>query len=282
MEEKNVKKISLSSFFLILAIIVIIVMGLFIYKLNNEKNLETQKSVELQAQVNSLNGTVSDLQGKINSISETINSSENSKNTNENSSKNKALEEANVTTKNTSSNQKWNGDITSINMSKLRKDGVQYEELTSLVNSPNYVKFKNVNGNISISLDVDKVDWLAKQNELEKLGYTSKDNDGFSNFVKLKNVSNIKFVGCGAFGHDFWKESAVLFLTNDGIVKYESFENVVKNKISLKALNKLKNIVQLYACSVADVVDGERMGGAMTTIAVDENGIAYDLSDYMN
>ena len=74
MEEKNVKKISLSSFFLILAIIVIIVMGLFIYKLNNDKTAEIQKSTELQAQVNSLNGTVSDLQGKINSISETINS----------------------------------------------------------------------------------------------------------------------------------------------------------------------------------------------------------------
>ena len=74
----------------------------------------------------------------------------------------------------------------------------------------------------------------------------------------------------------------MLFLTNDGIVKYESFESVVKNKISLKTVDKLSNIVQLYACSVADVVDGQRMGGAMTTIAVDENGIAYDLNDYMH
>ncbi len=278
MEEKNVTKITLSTFFLILAIIAIIVMGIFIYKLNNDKKEEIQKSTELQSQVNNLNGTISDLQGKINSISETI---ENKSTTSE-TSKNEIKQEENVTTKNTSSNQKWNGDITSIDMSKLKKDGVQYEELTSLVNSPNYVKFKNVNGNISISLDVDKVDWLAKQNELKKIGYTGEDYDGFSNFVELKNVSNIKFVGCGAFGQDFWKESKVLFLTNDGIVKYESFENVVKNRISLKTVDKLKNIVQLYACSVADVVNGERMGGAMTTIAVDENGVAYDLNDYMN
>ena len=62
MEEKNVTKISLSTFFLILAIIAIIVMGIFIYKLNNDKTAEIQKSTELQAQVNSLNGTVSDLQ----------------------------------------------------------------------------------------------------------------------------------------------------------------------------------------------------------------------------
>ncbi len=83
MEEKNVAKISLSTFFLILAIIVIIVMGIFIYKLNNEKTAEIQKSAELQSQVNSLNGTINDLQEKINSISNTINSTTNasSKNT---------------------------------------------------------------------------------------------------------------------------------------------------------------------------------------------------------
>ena len=48
-------------------------MGIFIYKLNNDKTAEIQKSTELQAQVNSLNGTISDLQEKINKISETIN-----------------------------------------------------------------------------------------------------------------------------------------------------------------------------------------------------------------
>lgn len=73
MEEKKVTKISLSTFFLILAIIAIIVMGIFIYKLNNDKTVEIQKSTELQAKVNSLNGTVSKLQGKINKVSETVN-----------------------------------------------------------------------------------------------------------------------------------------------------------------------------------------------------------------
>ena len=74
MEEKNTIKISLSTYFLIIAIIAIIVMGVFIYKLNNDKNTEIQKSTELQAQVNSLNWTVSDLQNKISNISSTINS----------------------------------------------------------------------------------------------------------------------------------------------------------------------------------------------------------------
>ncbi len=72
MEEKKEIKISLSTFFLILTIITIIVMGIFIYKLNNDKTAEIQKSTELQAQVNRLNVTLSDLQGKINNISGTI------------------------------------------------------------------------------------------------------------------------------------------------------------------------------------------------------------------
>lgn len=72
MEEKKVIKISLSTFFLIIAIIAIIVMGVFIYKLNNEKSTEIEKSAELQEKVNILNNTVNSLQSKINTVSETI------------------------------------------------------------------------------------------------------------------------------------------------------------------------------------------------------------------
>ena len=75
MEDKNVTKISVSTLFLIIAIMVIVIMGVFIYKLNYDKNTEIKKSTELQAQVNNLNGTVSQLQEKINTISETVNSS---------------------------------------------------------------------------------------------------------------------------------------------------------------------------------------------------------------
>lgn len=99
MEEKNVTKISLSTFFLILAIIAIIVMGIFIYKLNNDKSVEIQKSTELQSQVNSLNGTINDLQGKITTISETIN---------KNSSNEKIIDKDTNITSNTSTQNKQN------------------------------------------------------------------------------------------------------------------------------------------------------------------------------
>lgn len=73
MNEKNVTKISLSTFFLILAVIVIIVMGIFMYKTYNEKNVATEKVSDLNGQVSNLKNTVDQLQGKINSISDTIN-----------------------------------------------------------------------------------------------------------------------------------------------------------------------------------------------------------------
>ena len=82
MEEKKAVKISLSTLFLILAVIVIIIMAVFIIKLNNEKSAETEKSAQLQAQVNSLNGTVDNLQGKIDSISKTLSDSKTAVNTN--------------------------------------------------------------------------------------------------------------------------------------------------------------------------------------------------------
>lgn len=76
MEEKKVTKISLSTFFLILAIIVIVIMAIFMYKFYNEKIEANEKTAELQTQVSNLNGTVSNLQGKIDAISSTINSNE--------------------------------------------------------------------------------------------------------------------------------------------------------------------------------------------------------------
>ncbi len=73
MEENKVTKISLSTFLLIIAMIIIAVMGFFIYKLNSEKNIEIKKSADLQTQVNDLNSTVNSLQSKMNTISETVN-----------------------------------------------------------------------------------------------------------------------------------------------------------------------------------------------------------------
>ena len=65
MEEKKTTKISLSTFFLILAIIAICVMGYFIYKLNDDKTKATE-------QVSDLNNRVTLLESSNNDTQETI------------------------------------------------------------------------------------------------------------------------------------------------------------------------------------------------------------------
>lgn len=77
MEEKNVTKISLSTFFLILAIITIIIMAIYIYKLNNDKSIEIQKTSTLETQINNLEKKLS----SISSILETTTNNNDTVNT---------------------------------------------------------------------------------------------------------------------------------------------------------------------------------------------------------
>lgn len=88
MNEKKTIKISLSTFFLIIAIIVIIVMGIYIYKISVEKIREEENVEILNSEVTKLEGTVSSLKEKLNLIANTVNSNtnaeiENSKTNNE-------------------------------------------------------------------------------------------------------------------------------------------------------------------------------------------------------
>lgn len=77
MEEKKSIKISLSTVFLILAIIVIVVMAYFLYKLNNEKIAETEKVSALNSQVSNLENKVENLQGTIDNVSNIVSDTKN-------------------------------------------------------------------------------------------------------------------------------------------------------------------------------------------------------------
>ena len=80
MEEKKQVKISMSGFFLILAIIVIAVMGYFIYKISTEKAEKENQIANLNNEVSSLQSASRELQGKIDNIANTINSSKSANN----------------------------------------------------------------------------------------------------------------------------------------------------------------------------------------------------------
>ena len=77
MEEKKTIKISLSTFFLILAIIVIVIMGVFIFKFYNDKKVADSEVKDLNNQVIGLESTINTLEGKINSLEGTINNNAN-------------------------------------------------------------------------------------------------------------------------------------------------------------------------------------------------------------
>ena len=137
MEEDKSKKISLSTFFLILSIIAIIVMGIFMYKLNNDKTAEIKKSTELQSQVNSLSTALNDLQGKINSISQTINSNNSTENilpSNEekNINTNNNLSNSNTTNKNNANinakkyEGKWSKDNAEIVIKSINDNTISF------------------------------------------------------------------------------------------------------------------------------------------------------------
>lgn len=77
MEDKKVTKISLSTFFLILAILAIGVMGYFIYKLNDDKTKATEQVSELKGQINNLQSTIDNLNTVEKSTTNTTNNNTN-------------------------------------------------------------------------------------------------------------------------------------------------------------------------------------------------------------
>lgn len=226
MEEKKVTKISLLTFFLILAIIVIIIMGIFIYKLNNDKIVEIQKSAELQAQINNLNGTIIDLQGKINTISETINS--NSSNENNNITNN---------LDNESSSQNNSIENTSIKFSE--------KEIKDVLQMCLNLESAKTNGLITIveTLGLDKNYDYSNENEANKSGFV-KTSIKFSNFKEamLKYMTE----------ECYKKQWGDYFENEDG---YLCYANIGATGVRYK-VNTIKRTENGYIANVTGTSDG--------------------------
>ena len=77
MEEKSKKKLGLLTVLLFLAIIVIIIMGIFMNKIQNEKVEESKKAAELQTQVNNLNEKIDNISNIVNANNFTDNEKQN-------------------------------------------------------------------------------------------------------------------------------------------------------------------------------------------------------------
>ena len=185
MDEKKTIKISLSTFFLFLAIILIIVMGFFMYKLYNEKTIATQKIEDLNNEINTLEKTVNDFQQKIDSISNTINSSEvssdnNASNNFENDSHNTTL-----------SLKKGNYTINEV---KLDEVGVSNEECgVTLKENNDFQIYMGYGSTHSGKYEIKNNTLICKSNllEWESGSYGSRPTDVIFKF-DIINTNNLK------------------------------------------------------------------------------------------
>jgi len=226
MEENKVTKISLSTFFLILSLIIIIVMGIFIYKFYNEKTEATRKSAELQTQVNNLNETVSNLQGKIDNISETINS--------DNSDENTTIE--NNSTPNTTTNN----------------DGIAY---TITTRDEIYATIKATKDGKTVSKEFEMAGMIDKTGtmdikEIGKVALVSYSG-GEACVVHVYQLVNteIKLLGTIDCGADMVKEATYTVETKDeakAVIKAKRNSETITNEFEMSAAIANTSVVDIF------------------------------------
>lgn len=139
MEQKKSIKMSLSTFLLLLAILIIIVMGFFIYKFYNDKTIAEKEVANSNNQISNLQDNVNKLQETIDNVSNTIN---NSQNNNIESNVNKVQE----TTNNSSNSINKNESNSSNKYTEITNDlqGLDVLYVTNAIKNNNSYTLKGV------------------------------------------------------------------------------------------------------------------------------------------
>lgn len=221
MEEKNATKISLSTFLLIIAIIAIVIMGVFIYKLNNENTIEIQKSADLQAQVISL-------KNQNNNLSSTINMSQ--ENNADNIETTTVLEKSEDNNLQTNSEEQYNKNFSNSVFSKL-----------------------NEGTNIIVPIWTYKNYSEVTINKNHEAFWNNQGNDIFPETSNNKVATNVVNAWYCPLGQDIESNGCLLFLKEDGSVTYirfyldnssngNQFVNVTKEK-TLEQISKISNVL---------------------------------------
>lgn len=242
MEEKGTIKIGLSGFFLILAIIAIIIMGFFMFKFYNDKQKAEEK-------VETLNSDATKLQSTINSIQSTINNTSNELKNNINTNSKEFTVPSLYTSsmKNPSKNALYSLPLNTAYCSITIENGIPY---------------------ISWYSEVDNfIQELANQNKVK----LTTEKQKIKNLTK--NVVDIHFGGIGQDG----LSSVFIFLMEDGTLAYSTIENMIKNTSSQGIIDGLTNIIKIQNVSVSY---GEG-GGHASIIAIDKDNNSFDLHDYI-
>ena len=69
--EKNEAKVSLSTFLLIFAIVIIAIMGYYIYRIGQDRNIQAQKVTELEKTISTINSKTEEIQNIVNGTTKT-------------------------------------------------------------------------------------------------------------------------------------------------------------------------------------------------------------------
>lgn len=247
MEEKKTIKVGLSAFFLILAVIAIIVMGIYISKLKNDKNMAIQKSNELQTQVTSLSTTVNDLQGKIDKVSETIKTD---------------TKKESVESKTYTSNNNVNTKITFDGSKSINSNEKKYT-LSCQGNAGIWITVDSTQKSLTFSFTPSKVvefyslDWKSNKTDMT----TSKiDFD--------KKIVDVFF---GGMGQDSSGDTLFILL-EDSTVEYipivHMFNNTQAEVTSYGKINGVNDVIKFTLSSTPNGV---------TTLGIKNDGTFYDL-----
>lgn len=241
MEEKKYIKISFSSFFLILAIIAIVILGYFTYNFYTERN----NAID---QISSLNLKLNDSTFSQNATGNTANLDANINTTNSASSQSNT---ANTTNTTSTQSEEKNQTTTSSNQTSTQKSYIENfsSSVSKILKSSNdiMIPLYEYNGNIAIDSNNDAY-----------LTITSNAEHWANTYTKIaSNVVNAWFCPEGQdTGNEF-----IVFLKKDGSVTYLRFSNLNSETPfdgKEKTINSLKDISNVITISGGD---NEGIGG---------------------
>ena len=236
------KKGNVSTVFLVIAIILIVVMGALLYMQKTEAD---RQIAELENNATQMQETINNLQGKIDSISNTINSKDETDNTaNENKNNSEVLE-----------------------LSPIGGTAVLY-------NGEVYVNVYDSTPNIEDIYGEGKFQTLVKTRETyteyEFDALTINNND--KKWSKLK-ISNVKAIYNNEYGQATSSTNpkyGIIMLNEDKTVSYISISSLIEGKVETTKLN---------ANDITSVETEDNMG--YTTYLVDANGNKKDVNNYI-
>lgn len=245
MENKKNIGISLSTAFLIFALIIIVVMVCYIYiqRTNLDEEIAT-----LENNAINMENTINNLQGKIDNMSNTTESEEETNNTT-----NTTAEEEN--------------NFAVLELSPVGGIAVLY-------NGEVYVRIDDSTVNIDYIYGDGKYQTLVKTRESYseyQFGSLTVNNNS-NKWLKL-NVSNVKAIYNNEYGQDISSTNpkyGIIMLNEDNTVSYISISDLIEGKTET---------IKLDANNITDVVSEDNNG--YTTYFVDNNGNKEDVNNYI-